>query len=100
MFQISQQFPSAFLNTELEKLTESLNDKVIFSAIKGIVPKHNDVVAHYLRDVFKIGFRNQAVIAGPCHAEEVAMERLSYLTIAAAEKETVDTLRDLFASDY
>ena len=92
--------PSIYLSDALEKMTCNYEGKLFVSAIKGIVPKHNDVVAHYLRDVFKIGFRNQAVIAGPCHAEEVAMERLSYLTIAAAEKETVDTLRDLFASDY
>ena len=71
----------------MEKLTVDTSGKTFVSAIKGIVPKVNDVVAHYLRDEFKIGFKNQAVIAGPCHAEEVAMERLSYLTIAAAEDE-------------
>ncbi|GGP04386.1 glycerol-3-phosphate dehydrogenase [Cloacibacterium rupense] len=92
--------PSIYLSDAIEKMTVDYSNKVFVSAIKGIVPKHNDVVAHYLRDVFKIGFRSQAVIAGPCHAEEVAMERLSYLTIAAAEKEHVDALRVLFSSDY
>jgi glycerol-3-phosphate dehydrogenase (NAD(P)+) len=58
------------------------------------------VVAHYLRDEFKIGFRNQAVIAGPCHAEEVAMERLSYLTIATVEDETAEKLERIFSSDF
>ena len=78
--------PSIYLSETIEKMTCNYEGKLFVSAIKGIVPKHNDVVAHYLRDVFKIGFRSQAVIAGPCHAEEVAMERLSYLTIATAEK--------------
>lgn len=92
--------PSIYLADAIEKMTCDYEGKLFVSAIKGIVPKHNDVVAHYLRDVFKIGFRSQAVIAGPCHAEEVAMERLSYLTIAAAEKEHIDALRELFTSDY
>lgn len=92
--------PSIYLSDAMEKLTVDYQNTLFVSAIKGIVPKHNDVVAHYLRDVFKIGYKNQAVIAGPCHAEEVAMERLSYLTVAAAEKEHVDHLKSLLASDY
>lgn len=92
--------PSIYLSEVIETMKVDYSNKLFVSAIKGIVPKHNDVVAHYLRDVFKIGFRSQAVIAGPCHAEEVAMERLSYLTIATAEKENSDMLKELFCSDY
>jgi glycerol-3-phosphate dehydrogenase (NAD(P)+) len=92
--------PSIYLSDSIEKMTVDYSDKLFVSAIKGIVPKHNDVVAHYLRDVFKIGFKNQAVIAGPCHAEEVAMERLSYLTVATSEKKDSDILKALLASDY
>jgi glycerol-3-phosphate dehydrogenase (NAD(P)+) len=92
--------PSIYLSDTLEKMTCDYKDKVFVSAIKGIIPKVNDVVAHYLRDEFKIGFRNQAVIAGPCHAEEVAMERLSYLTVAAVEEETAQKLVDIFNSDF
>lgn len=92
--------PSIYLSDTLEKMTCSYENKIFVSAIKGIVPKVNDVVAHYLRDEFKIGFRRQAVIAGPCHAEEVAMERLSYLTIAVAEEEVAKTLKTLFSSDF
>lgn len=92
--------PSIYLSDAIEKMTCDYSDKIFVSAIKGIVPKHNDVVAHYLRDEFKIGFRNQAVIAGPCHAEEVAMERLSYLTIAAAEDSVGDMLKEMFTSDF
>lgn len=91
--------PSIYLSESLDKLNCEYSDKIFVSAIKGIVPKVNDVVAHYLREEFKIGFRCQAVIAGPCHAEEVAMERLSYLTIATLEKNQ-KVLHDLFSSHF
>lgn len=92
--------PSIYLAESMEKMTCDYQGKLFCSAIKGIVPKHNDIVAHYLRDEFKIGFKNQAVIAGPCHAEEVAMERLSYLTVAVAEQEDADTLQEILSSFY
>ncbi|MBP6577933.1 MAG: NAD(P)-binding domain-containing protein [Chryseobacterium sp.] len=92
--------PSIYLAESMEKLTCNYQDKLFCSAIKGIVPKHNDIVAHYLKDEFKIGFKNQAVIAGPCHAEEVAMERLSYLTVAVAGKEDADVLKSVLSSYY
>lgn len=92
--------PSIYLSDQMEKMTCEYRDKIFVSAIKGIVPKANDVVAHYLRDNFEIGFRNQAVIAGPCHAEEVAMERLSYLTIATVEDEVSEKLCQLFSSSF
>lgn len=92
--------PSIYLSDAMDRLTCNYEDKVFVSAIKGIVPKVNDVVGNYLRTEFKVGFKNQAVIAGPCHAEEVAMERLSYLTIATAEEETAQKLHDIFSSDF
>lgn len=92
--------PSIYLSATLEKMTCDYSNKIFVSAIKGIIPKVNDIVAHYLRDEFGIGFRNQAVIAGPCHAEEVAMERLSYLTIATVEDEVCEKLIRIFSSDF
>lgn len=92
--------PSIYLAQTIEKMTCDYADKIFISAIKGIVPEHNDVVAHYLKEKFDIGFRNQAVIAGPCHAEEVAMERLSYLTIATVEEEVAQKLDQLFTSRF
>lgn len=91
--------PSIYLSEALDKMTCDYTNKIFVSAIKGIVPKVNDVVAHYLRNEFKIGFRSQAVIAGPCHAEEVAMERLSYLTIATLP-ENQQILHDKFSSRF
>jgi len=92
--------PSIYLSDSMDKLNCEYGDKIFVSAIKGIIPKVNNVVAHYLKDEFKIGFRNQAVIAGPCHAEEVAMERLSYLTVATVEEENSKKLLDIFSSDF
>uniref|UniRef100_UPI00404B64BB NAD(P)H-dependent glycerol-3-phosphate dehydrogenase n=1 Tax=Flavobacterium sp. TaxID=239 RepID=UPI00404B64BB len=77
--------PSAFLNTELEKLTISLLDKTIFSAIKGIVPETFLIVGEHFHQEYNIPYEQIGVITGPCHAEEVALERLSYLTIACAD---------------
>ncbi len=92
--------PSIYLSDAMEKLTCEYADKIFVSAIKGIVPKVNDIVAHYLREEFKVGFKNQAVIAGPCHAEEVAMERLSYLTVAAADDTVSEKLDQIFTSHF
>lgn len=92
--------PSIYLSATLEKINVDVKGKLFVSAIKGIVPEHNDIVANYLRDRFQIGYRNQGVIAGPCHAEEVAMERLSYLTVAAAHEEDMETLSKIYSSRY
>jgi glycerol-3-phosphate dehydrogenase (NAD(P)+) len=77
--------PSAFLNGELEKLTDGFEGKVIFSAIKGIVPETSLIVGEHFNKTYNIPFENIGVITGPCHAEEVALERLSYLTIACGD---------------
>ena len=78
--------PSAFLSVELEKMTASLEGKIIFSAIKGIVPETSLIVGEHFHEIFNIPYDNIGVITGPCHAEEVALERLSYLTIACSDK--------------
>ena len=76
--------PSAFLKDALKELTEEdFKNKKVFSAIKGIVPEHNLIVGEFFNTQYNIPFDNIGVITGPCHAEEVAMEKLSYLTIAS-----------------
>lgn len=92
--------PSAFLFDELKKLTVSLQDKVIFSAIKGIVPETSLIVGEHFHQQFQISYENIGVITGPCHAEEVALERLSYLTIACSDKSKATTLAKALSNDY
>ena len=92
--------PSAFLNTELEKLSVPLKDKIIFSAIKGIVPETGLIVGEHFHYNYDIPFENIGVITGPCHAEEVAMERLSYLTIACADTEKAEFMAKNLSSSY
>lgn len=76
--------PSAFLKDALSELTEAdFKNKKVFSAIKGIVPEHNLIVGEFFNTQYNIPFDDIGVITGPCHAEEVAMEKLSYLTIAS-----------------
>ncbi|HET8809737.1 MAG TPA: NAD(P)H-dependent glycerol-3-phosphate dehydrogenase [Flavobacteriaceae bacterium] len=92
--------PSAFLNNELEKLTIPLKDKVIFSAIKGIVPESSLIVGEHFHENYAVPFENIGVITGPCHAEEVALERLSYLTIACADENNAKTVAEVLGNDY
>ncbi|HLC83960.1 MAG TPA: NAD(P)H-dependent glycerol-3-phosphate dehydrogenase [Bacteroidia bacterium] len=76
--------PSEFLKEALKELTESdFKNKKVYSAIKGIVPEHNLIVGEFFNTHYHIPFEDIGVITGPCHAEEVAMEKLSYLTIAS-----------------
>lgn len=92
--------PSAFLSKELENLTVPLTDKVIFSAIKGIVPETSLIVGEHFHDVYDLDYDNIGVITGPCHAEEVALERLSYLTIACGSEKKAKTMAKNLNSHY
>jgi len=81
--------PSAFLDQTIESFNIQPSDfknKIIVSAIKGIVPDSNQIVARYFKEKHEVPYENIGIIAGPCHAEEVAMQKLSYLTIAFLEK--------------
>ena len=92
--------PSAFLKLELDKLFESLQNKIIFSAIKGIIPETGLIVGEHFHQIHQIPYENIGVITGPCHAEEVAMERLSYLTIACQDEEKAKNLSKFISGRY
>ncbi|MEE9362352.1 MAG: NAD(P)H-dependent glycerol-3-phosphate dehydrogenase [Cellulophaga sp.] len=92
--------PSAFLDTELKNLTTTIENKIIFSAIKGIVPETGLIVGEHFHETYAIPFENIGVITGPCHAEEVALERLSYLTIACADEEKAKIVATHVQSHY
>ena len=74
--------PSAFVHETLSSVKTDLSSKVFFSAVKGIIPERNQIVGEYIQNEYHVPLKQIGVITGPCHAEEVALERLSYLTIA------------------
>ena len=85
--------PSAFLQATLDLLDPAeLKGKTVFSAVKGIVPATNQIVGSYLFEHKGVAEQDFGVICGPCHAEEVAMERLSYLTIASRDPSKAQAL--------
>ena len=93
--------PSAFLEETLSGVSSELfSGKVVFSAIKGIVPGKLLIVGEYLHSNFNVPYENIGVITGPCHAEEVALEKLSYLTIACKETSHAALLAGLMNCRY
>jgi len=92
--------PSAFLKGELDKIKEEFSEKIIFSAINGIVPESGLIVGEHFHKMYQVPIENIGVITGPCHAEEVAMERLSYLTIACQDRKKARMLSKYISSDY
>lgn len=92
--------PSAFVRTILKKLDVSLKDKFVVSAIKGIVAEKNRIIGDYLHNKFEIPYNNIGVLTGPCHAEEVALERLSYLTVACEDVGKAQWFADQISCRY
>lgn len=80
--------PAAFLKDALKSVTpDLLKGKKMVSAIKGIVPDENLIIAEFMHQHYQIPLTDMVVISGPCHAEEVGLEKLSYLTIASLDAE-------------
>lgn len=92
--------PSPYLKNHLKKLKEKLHNKFVITAIKGIVPDENLICSEYFRQVFNVPDDNLAVLGGPSHAEEVALGRLTYLTIGCTDEEKAAQFADLIASSY
>lgn len=93
--------PAAFLKDALRDITpEMLRGKIIVSAIKGIVPDENQIVGDYLQEQLHIPIDNIVVIGGPCHAEEVALEKLSYLTVASQNVDAATAVAALIGTRY
>lgn len=92
--------PSPFLKRHLDNLKRRLNDKIIVSGIKGIVPDENMLISDYFREKYNVPQENILVLGGPCHAEEVALERFSYLTVACKSREKARNIADKLASSY
>ncbi len=92
--------PSPFLKAHLANLTKKIDKKFIISAIKGIVPDENLIVTDYFNQYYNVSYDNMAVIAGPCHAEEVAMEKSSYLTFGCKNRDAGKALCQEYNSLY
>lgn len=92
--------PSAFVSEELKKVSVPLKNKVIFSAIKGVIPITGKVIGEFLMEDYGLPMENIGVISGPCHAEEIALERLSYLTIACSDTQKAEQFASLVRSSF
>jgi len=92
--------PSPYLKALLKKLKTKLSTKLVVTAIKGIVPDENLVCSEYFHEAYGVPYDNLAVIGGPSHAEEVAMERLTYLTVGCADLDKARAFTEVLASAY
>ena len=93
--------PSAFTIEVLSALDKSIfQGKKIVSAIKGILPEQNILLNDYLKDNFNVGVENYFTVLGPCHAEEVAAEKLSYLTFTGVDEKFTVEISNCFKTSY
>lgn len=92
--------PSSYIKIWLEPLTESFDGKFVVSATKGIIPHDNTTVAEFFHKKYSVPFSRLGIVSGPTHAEEVALERLSYLTCSCKEPSKAHEIASLFECHY
>lgn len=93
--------PSAYADAALEGLPSNIFDgKQVLSAIKGILPEHNLLLNELLKKNFNLPLENYFAVMGPCHAEEVAAEKLSYLTFSGVDEAATQTIAGYFDTPF
>ena len=92
--------PSPYFKSHMEKITADISGKTIVSAIKGIVPDENQLITDYMIDRFGVAANRERVISGPCHAEEVALDRPSYLTIGCHDRDLAEAFASLITGKH
>lgn len=92
--------PSAFLKNVTANINVSLKNKIVVSAIKGLIPEDNLIIAEFFHRYYDVPLEQVVVISGPCHAEEIALERLSYLTFASNDLKIARLVAQTFDCHY
>ena len=92
--------PSPYLEPTLKKIKRTMRSKIVISAVKGMIPEKNQIVTDFLHERFNVPDENLLVIAGPCHAEEIALQRLSYLTIGCTNLQRAEEIAPLLQTSY
>ena len=92
--------PSAFCRDILKNIKCDISNKYIVSSVKGIILDENQTLAEYMHDEFHIPFANMCIISGPCHAEEIATQQLSYLTFASKKLDVSEAIAKLYAAHF
>lgn len=93
--------PSSFVESVFSELSpHSLAGKKLITSVKGILPNGLQLVTDYLHEIFQVPVSHMAVIGGPCHAEEVALEKQSYLTIGSMDPDFANEIRNKMTSRY
>lgn len=92
--------PSAYIKATLAPLTASLENKFILSAVKGIIANEYITVAEFMNRTYGVPFDRIGIVSGPSHAEEVALERLTYLTLVCKDIENARILGGKFKCRY
>ena len=92
--------PSVYLESELKKINQPLKYKIIVSGVKGFIPETQLIVGEHLHQYYQLPWEQFVVIGGPSHAEEIALERLSYLTLASKDKVKATKLHQLLGTSY
>lgn len=92
--------PSPFFKSHLAKLRRKIDDKIIVTAIKGIVPDENLLISEYLEQFYKVPAEHVVALSGPSHAEEIALERITYLTVACKDREIAKFISSVVSTNY
>ena len=92
--------PSEYVNDQMKNIDVDISNKIIICALKGLVPETNLLFGEHMQKYFGISLNNFLVIGGPCHAEEVALEKLSYLTIGSSNLELCKIISKKFSCKY
>ncbi len=89
--------PSPYFKSHIEKINVDISGKTVVSAVKGIVPDSNQIISDFMTDRFGVDPEKVIVVSGPCHAEEVALGRPSFLTVGCHNESNADDFSRLLA---
>lgn len=92
--------PAAFVQTTVQSLNPQwFNHTQVIVSIKGFVPGTGKIPGTLIREHLELQ-NNCMVLSGPCHAEEIALRKYTYVTIAGNQADKVNQLQNCLQLPY